>query len=134
MSTPSPVIPSIVPGVRRLILAPIWVKSQDLGVLTIRGFDDYPFPRNAVQIADLLARQIGLYRQLITTIKRLQKEQQRQTQTWSDISHQLRNPVNQAKQRADLAIDLTGGQKSPFIPVRVFVKAQLVVCRSGFLA
>src|SRR5262249_30228732 len=68
--------------------------------------------------ADLLARQLGLYRQLLTTIKRLTAERKQQIQTWSDVSHQLKNPVQQAKCRADEMVDETGGTNSPYRAVR----------------
>ena len=64
-------------GVRRMILAPIVGEARDFGVLSLRGFDDYPFPRNAPALADLLARQIGLYRRLLDTIRRLRRRRSR---------------------------------------------------------
>jgi signal transduction histidine kinase len=124
-----------VPDTRRLIIAPIWAEKQDFGVLTIRGFGDHPFAKNAVEVADLLARQLGLYRQLLTTIKRLATERKQQIQTWADVSHQLKNPLQQAKLRADIMVDSTGGTNSPFQAVRGLCrKAEHVVSSLKLLA
>jgi signal transduction histidine kinase len=130
-----PIYKELFPGVRRMILAPIVGETQDFGVLSIRGFDEYPFPKNAPALADLLARQVGLYRRLLDTIRRLRNEQKQQIQTWSDISHQLKGPVSQAKSRADIAVEKSGGIKSPFLAVRGLCrKAQHVVASLRLLA
>lgn len=94
------------PNVRRLIVAPIGVGDYTYGLLDIRGVGEQEFPRNAVAIAELLGKQLGLYRyiaemvsQLIQVKSALNAEVKERIQTLEDLAHQLKSPINQAHAR-----------------------------------
>lgn len=101
------------PGTKRMLLAPIKVKNETIGVIDIRSTGSYNFPRNARNIAVILGQQLGFYYYLATTTARLRtiidqlhqaeielKELVRtQTQTFQDLEHQLKSPIIQAHAR-----------------------------------
>jgi len=102
-----------------MIIAPIVVATELYGVLDIRGVQAQSYPRNATAIADLLARQLGLYRFLADTIGMLRRtkreltiEQNEQAQTYQDLAHQLKSPIYQAQARAQalLSANMTAEQ------------------------
>ena len=86
-----------------MIVAPIIVGDEVLGVLDIRSVKNKPFPEHAKTIFELVGRQIGIYYQLATTIKRLQTVQNDQIQTFQDFLHQLRSPLIHAMARTRIA-------------------------------
>jgi len=97
---------STFPDVKRMIVAPIWVGEYTYGVLDIRGVGEQGFPRSAVAIAELLGRQLGLYRYIAETIKELKlakgelaAQVRERIQTLEDLAHQLKSPINQAQAR-----------------------------------
>lgn len=96
-----------------MIVAPIKVKDEVLGVLDIRTIGKADFPRHAGVVAELLGQQLGLYRYLAATIRNLRKAQAdlsdniaalktfqtNQTKTFEDLKHQLYGPITQAHAR-----------------------------------
>jgi signal transduction histidine kinase len=103
-----------------MIIAPIRVKDDIIGVLDIRGTGPKPFPKHAEHMAALLGQQIGLYRHLATNIGELHKAkanlkeyadtldamQKAQLQVIQDLTHQFKTPINQAYARLCDVIDL----------------------------
>jgi signal transduction histidine kinase len=104
------------PQTRRIIIAPIGVANQRFGVLAIRSTRLPPFPRYAEPIAELLGQQLGLYRQLASTIQRLRSAETQltsaiatQRKTFEDLGHQLKSPIVSAGSwaSATLRYDIT---------------------------
>jgi signal transduction histidine kinase len=94
-------------GVKSMIVAPIKVAEETLGVLDILSTRTRFFPGNANRIAELLGQQIGLYHYLASAIKRLRQaesdlkhEIDERNQMLEDLSHQVKTPINQAFRRA----------------------------------
>ncbi len=126
---------TLFPNAKRKIIAPIKDRRDVLGVLDIRSVGENPFPKHAVVVADLIGRQLGLYHRLATTIVQLRRDQRQEIQTWADISHQLKGPINQAKRRADLALEEKGSEISHLNAVRGLCrKAKRVVNSLNLLA
>lgn len=105
-------------GTKRAIIAPIQIGNEVFGVLDIRRIvGSPPFPSYVKNIAALLSQRLGLYHYLATTIGELRKAQSAmenqvatQTQTYEDLSHQLKTPIIQAYNRANF---LLAGYHSP---------------------
>jgi len=95
-----------------MIIAPIGTATDVVGVMDFRTTEDRTFPRYATTIVELLGRQLGLYHALAATVKdvethraKLAKVVQQQQNFFKDISHQLKNPINDAVNWASQAID-----------------------------
>jgi signal transduction histidine kinase len=91
------------PTIRQMIIAPV----RSFGVLDIAGTGEQPFLPSSRLIAALLGDQLGLYHHLATIIARLRQADTvlkanvtKQTQTFHDLSHQLRTPIIQAHARS----------------------------------
>jgi len=82
------------PETRRILVAPIGVQDDIIGVLDIRGTSDKPFPQHALRMAELLGRQLGLYLSLW-------KSEKQQRQAFEDLWHQLKSPARHTFKRAD---------------------------------
>jgi GAF domain-containing protein len=110
----------VFPEVKRMIIAPIMVGEDTYGVLDIRGVGVHKFPRNAVAIAELLGRQLGLYHYIAETLDQLGKakadladEVKEKIQTFEDLAHQLKSPIIQAQARIESAVrDDVSGDRS----------------------
>jgi GAF domain-containing protein len=110
----------VFPGVTRMVIAPIMVGEVTYGVLDIRGIGDHEFPKNAVAIAELLGRQLGLYHYIAETVDQLRKakadladEVKEKIQTLEDLAHQLKSPIIQAQARIESAVrDDASGDRS----------------------
>lgn len=93
-----------------LVLAPIRVQDDIIGVLDVRSTRKKPFPRYAEYMAAVLGQQLGLYHYLRLAVeetqnvqaelrdqaKTLERLQTEQTQTFQDLTHQFRTPIRQA--------------------------------------
>src|SRR6185295_17131628 len=55
-------------------------------------------------VTELMARQLAIYYHLIATIIELRNLKDQQVQTFQDLSHQFKGPINQATSRARIAI------------------------------
>lgn len=108
-----PIYNETFPSAKRMIIAPIVsVEGEHFGVLDIRSTKDIPFARNAKSIATLLGQQLGLFKTLLDTIRKLTKTERQldetlhtQLQTYQDFQHQLRSPIIQARLRGQRARD-----------------------------
>ncbi|MFM9903639.1 MAG: GAF domain-containing protein [Pyrinomonadaceae bacterium] len=89
--------PNTFPGIRKIIVAPIGVQNKTEGVLTIRGRSAKPFTDNAVAMAELLGRQLGLYLSLW-------KGEEQQRQVFEDLWHQLKIPIRYISARMESSI------------------------------
>ena len=102
------------PKTRRMIIAPIRVEGTSYGVLDIRGTGDAPFPPHAHIMAELLGNQLGLYHfladiigklkstdaELRAKVEQLRVTQRQERQTFGDLAHQFKNPMQLAHARA----------------------------------
>ncbi len=86
------------PDTQQIIIAPIGVAKENIGVLDIRRTTDNPFPSNAPIMAELIGRQLGLYLELWETEKQ-------QRQVFEDTWHQLKGPVRYNFARATTLIN-----------------------------
>lgn len=124
---------AIFPEVKRMIVAPIRVGSMVFGVLDARCTGNADFPANAKDIMELLGRQLGLFLQLAKTVKELSQAeinakqnfedlrhfQEAQLQSFEDLTHQLKTPLNQALSRARTAVHSAGSEvKQELIRIR----------------
>jgi signal transduction histidine kinase len=126
---------NLFPKTRKTILCPIKDRSDVLGVLDVRSYSADPFPKHAAAVAALLGRQLGLYHRLAATIVQLRRGQRQQVLTWADVSHQLKGPINQAKARADRALEESGNEFTHLRAVRGLCrKAKRVVTSLGLYA
>ncbi len=92
------------PSASRSCHTPILVHSRVIGVLNLVGIGKTPFSVFALQAAEIVARQLGLYSRLSATIGQLKSDQKKQLQIWKDFSHQIRGPVIKAERRAERAM------------------------------
>ena len=99
------------PETKRIIVAPIGVKKELIGVLDIRNAGGILFPRHALRIAELLGQQLGLYKHLsevIAMLRQTEGELKRQEQirqrVFEDLTHQLKGPVSQVSIRANMLL------------------------------
>jgi signal transduction histidine kinase len=97
---------SAFPRAKALLIVPIRSSNRSYGVIDIRKTEVTQFPQYAVQMAELLGQQLGLYHELIDTVVGLRKtEQQLKEQTrftndaFADWQHQIRGPISQAYYR-----------------------------------
>jgi signal transduction histidine kinase len=96
----------IFPDSKHIIVVPIRVGGDIVGVLDIHGMGEAPFPKIALPAADLMGRQLGLYYHLALTFENLQETQaelrkttELQSMMFQDLAHQLRGPLVQAQRR-----------------------------------
>ncbi len=125
------------PATTRMIIAPISSQDRIFGVLDIRGTGKLPWPKHAEAIAELLGRQLGLYHYLALTIGELQGHVARQTQTYSDLGHQLKTPVILAYARVQslLKSSLTDPVRVSLLPIRgILAKAKRVAMSTRLFA
>lgn len=88
------------PETKRILVAPIGVQKEIIGVLDIRGITNKPFPAHALRLAELLGQQLGLYLSLWYSEKQ-------QRQAFEDLWHQLKSPIRHMFKRAnDLVRDM----------------------------
>lgn len=106
-------------SVTRMIVTPIRVKNDIIGVLDIRGTGEGEFPKYANQMAELLGQQIGMYSYLATTIselhstevqlkdkaKKLESLKNQQIQTFQDSTHQFKTPIISALRWVEQALN-----------------------------
>lgn len=92
--------------VNQMIVTPIKFEDKIFGVLDIRGLDKRGFPNNAIPMAELLGKQLGLYHYLVSTIGKLHKAEtdlqnqvKERIQTMEDLAHQIKSPINQTHAR-----------------------------------
>ena len=107
--------PLTLPDAKQLIVAPIKVEDETLGVVDIWGMSKHAFPEYTKNIAELLGQQLGLYHNLATKIGEvhkldvaLQRQFREQSRTFEDLAHQLKTPITQAHARAQAT--LAGGR------------------------
>jgi signal transduction histidine kinase len=98
------------PDATKLIHAPIVFGNKTLGVLDVRGFGPQAIPANLPLMCELVARQLGLYHNLIEQFRKqreqeleLERQNQEQNQVYEDFLHQLRNPLVKATYLAEQA-------------------------------
>jgi signal transduction histidine kinase len=108
---------------KRLIVAPIKVANKIYGVLDIRGTGEAQFPRYAAEIAGLLGQQLGLYKFLATSTRKLRKTQAVLRETISELRNtklDLEMNINELKrfeaQQIQILENLQHQLKSPLIP------------------
>jgi signal transduction histidine kinase len=82
------------PETKRILVAPIGIQKDTIGVLDIRNISDKPFPPHALRMATLLGQQLGLYLSLWESEKQ-------QRQVFEDLFHQAKSPVRQIYARAN---------------------------------
>ena len=94
------------PQAKRIIIAPICVQEEVVGVLDLRGTGEQAFPTYALKVAELLGQQLGLYYYLATAIRELrqaeaesQRREEERLQTNEDLAHQLKSPILQTHAR-----------------------------------
>lgn len=102
------------PETKSIIVAPIGVKKELIGVLDIRNTGGKPFPRHSLRIAELLGQQLGLYRHLAEVIamlrdteSELKRQEQIRQRVFEDLSHQLKGPVSQVTIRSNMLLQGT---------------------------
>ncbi len=88
----------VFPETKRLIVAPIGTEDKNIGVLDIRGIGWKPFSTNALNMAELISRQLGLYLSL------WERERQ-QKQVFEDTWHQLKSPIRNIFARSNQIVD-----------------------------
>lgn len=110
----------------RMIVAPIRVRGEIIGVLDIRGTGDGQFPTYARHMASVLGQLLGLYSDLTETILRLkdtesdlrksadeeEKLKEQQIQISRDLAHQFKTPSFQAHARIERALKLAEGNEA----------------------
>lgn len=110
-----PLFTGRLPQVTRAVLAPIAMKDEVYGVLDVCLVGPRELPHHAETIVSLIGQQLGLYHHLATTVARLkqargdlQKLVKQQSQTFQDLTHQIKSPILQAHARARQALGLAG--------------------------
>ena len=106
------------PGVRHFIVTPVRVGNEAYGTLELRSTGTDLPPRNAVQLAELLARQIGLFHLLALRIRDLLRVQEQlgdanaqanaDHRTLEDFEHQIKGPIFRAFRRAEAMANKPG--------------------------
>ncbi len=101
----------IFPAAKRMIIAPLGL-DQPFGVIDLRGTGPRDFPHYAVTVAELLGQQVGLYHNLIETMRRRRAAEQHTerealatVQAAQDLAHQLKGPILQAYLRSQSALE-----------------------------
>jgi signal transduction histidine kinase len=132
------------PNTKHLIVAPIKFEDKIFGVLDVHVNDGAALPRNAVAIVELIGHQLGLYRNLIVNVGRLRAAEDKlnnqvkeRVQALSDLTHQLRSPINQAFARIESVLkgDADNDLSSQLILIRgLFRKAHRVTSSIGLYA
>ena len=123
-----PIYSPTFPNIKRMIVAPISSGLRIYGALTIRAVGEEPFQPHARLIAELLARQLGLYHQLAQVVAEMRLAQaeltenvERQRQVTADVAHQLKTPTNLAHNRLQAALQCDMSE---------LARQYLVTCRS----
>jgi signal transduction histidine kinase len=102
-------------GIKEMIIAPIGVKGRAFGVLDVMTTRQGAFTQSARSAVQLLGKQIGLYCYLAYVIHQLsatrdhldesvqlmQTLRNEQSQTFQDLTHQLKSPIRQAYTRIE---------------------------------
>ena len=86
---------ALFPDVRRMIIAPIVTADRAIGLLDLRTTQE--FQPHTTAIAGLIARQIGLYWQLIDALREQKQMFEKQTRVYADLGHQLKTPILRAQ-------------------------------------
>lgn len=93
---------------KRMIVAPIRVRNEIIGVLDIRGTGEGAFPEHAKHMAEVLGHLIGLYRNLVDEIGELK--------TISDeLSREIARSRDLEKQRTEIAMNLAHQFNTPIV-------------------
>jgi signal transduction histidine kinase len=86
-----------------LLCTPVSVGHRVYGVLQVTG-PGAQLPANSAQVCEIVADQLGLYRQLQQARQVLQATMRSQAETMEDLKHQLASPLRTATDRTDLVI------------------------------
>lgn len=86
-----------------LLCTPVGVGHRVYGVLQATG-PAAQLPANSAQVCEVVADQLGLYRQLQQARQVLQATLRSQAETMEDLKHQLASPLHTATDRTDLVI------------------------------
>ncbi len=86
-----------------LLCTPVGVGHRVYGVLQATG-PAAQLPANSAQVCEIIADQLGLYRQLQQARQALQATMRSQAETMEDLKHQLASPLRTATDRTDLVI------------------------------
>ncbi|MGH3898146.1 MAG: sensor histidine kinase [Pseudonocardiaceae bacterium] len=86
-----------------LLCTPVGVGHRVYGVLQATG-PAAQLPANSAQVCEIVADQLGLYRQLQQARQVLQATLRSQAETMEDLKHQLASPLRTATDRTDLVI------------------------------
>lgn len=89
------------PETTRIVVAPIEVQKDVVGVLDVRGTGNRPFTSHAPRMAEILGQQLGLYLSLWQSEQQQRKSEEQQQQVFADLWHQIKSPVRQTFARAD---------------------------------
>ncbi|HEV7892636.1 MAG TPA: GAF domain-containing protein [Pyrinomonadaceae bacterium] len=99
------------PQTKRIIVAPISVQDNVIGVLDLRGTGGRAFPPHVLKVAELLGQQLGLYYSLAMSIRGLREAEHNRKRAKEDrlranqdLAHQLKNPLIQAHARIQSVI------------------------------
>ena len=92
------------PKTERVIVAPIGVQGEVVGLLDVRG-TSRPFPKNARSLAALIGQQLGLYLLLSRNIEKSEKRKREQKQMFEDFVHQVRDPIYQMASWAQIFLE-----------------------------
>jgi signal transduction histidine kinase len=84
---------------KEMIVAPISIEGKVFGVLDVRSTSQGAFTPSAMSAVQLLGQQIGLYCYLADAIHEMQALRNEQAQTFEDLTHQLKSPINLAYMR-----------------------------------
>jgi signal transduction histidine kinase len=103
----------IFPGVQQVVIVPIAVAGENVGLLDLR-WTDRPIPVFAEQAAQMLGQQLGIYHQLLllvreqrAAVERAERQQREETSAYEDFGHQMKSPIMQAMLRTQTALDLS---------------------------
>lgn len=108
---------------RQLWVTPIVSVDHVIGVLDARTTGDVVFPRYAEAVLRLFGRQLGLYHDLIATLRTLKdaeanrgqmleeldETRRNQSRVFKDLQHQFRSPIWVAHRRARTIVQQAGG-------------------------
>ncbi len=89
------------PETKRIVVAPIAVRNEIVGVLDVRGTGSRSFTAHAPRMAEILGQQLGLYLSLWQSEHQQRRGEQQQRQVFEDLWHQIKSPVRQTFARAE---------------------------------
>jgi signal transduction histidine kinase len=92
----------IFPGMSKVISTPVSTEEGIVGVLGVQSGEG--FGRHTPLITELLAQQLGLYHSLASTIRRRYRAEMEQLETFEELQHQLKTPIQQAHARMRMVL------------------------------